>query len=100
MEYVYAALLLHSAKQEISESSVKKVLSASGYSADEMKIKALLASLKEVNIDDAIAKAAIAPVAASGTGSDAGGKKEEKAAPEEAKKTEEEAAQGLAGLFG
>lgn len=98
MEYVYAALLLHSAKQEISEASVKKVLSASGYSADDMKIKALLASLKEVNIDDAIAKAAIAPVAASGS-SDAG-KKEEKAAPEEAKKTEEEAAQGLAGLFG
>lgn len=99
MEYVYAALLLHSAKQEINEGSVKKVLSASGYSADEMKIKALLASLKEVNIDDAIAKAAIAPVAASGN-ADAGGKKEEKAAPEEAKKTEEEAAQGLAGLFG
>ncbi|MBI4043443.1 MAG: 50S ribosomal protein P1 [Candidatus Diapherotrites archaeon] len=99
MEYVYTALLLHSAKKEVSEESVSKVLHAAGIEADHLKAKALVASLKEVNIDDAIAKAAVvaAPAAASG-GAEV--KHDEKKAVEEEKKSEEEAAAGLAGLFG
>ena len=103
MEYVYAAMLLHSAKQDVNEANVKKVLDASGTKADASRIKALVASLKEVNIEEAIAKAAVAPAAAAapaagGQAAAEGKAKEEKA--EEKGKTEEEAAEGLAGLFG
>ena len=54
MEYVYTTLLLHEAKQEINEASVKKVLSAASIRVDEGKVKALVASLADVNIDEAI----------------------------------------------
>lgn len=103
MEYIYAAMLLHSAKQEVNEANVSKVLEATGLKADNAKIKALIASLKDVNIDEAIEKAsamqavAVAPVAAQ-SGETA--KKEKETRKEEDKKTEEEAAEGLAGLFG
>ena len=102
MEYVYAALLLHSAGKDITEDGVKKVLEAAGVSVDEAKVKALVASLDGVNIDEAIEKAAM-PVAAAAPAPAAGGaaeeKKEEKPAEDE-KKSEEEAAAGLSALFG
>ncbi|MDP2666569.1 MAG: 50S ribosomal protein P1 [Candidatus Diapherotrites archaeon] len=100
MEYVYAAMLLHSAKQEINESAVMKVLEAAGITADAARVKALVASLQNVNIDEAISKAAVvaAPASAPAAGGDA--KAEAKAEPKEEKKTEEEAAAGLASLFG
>ena len=54
MEYVYASLLLHYAGKPINEENVRKVLEAAGIAIDEVKIKALVAALKEVNIDEAI----------------------------------------------
>ncbi len=101
MEYVYAALLLHAAGKEINEDNVKKVLEAAGVSVDDAKVKALVASLEGVNIDEAIEKAAM-PVAAAAPAAapaQAEEKKEEKSEEEE-KKTEEEAAAGLSALFG
>ncbi len=96
MEYVYAALMLHGASQEISEENVKKIVGATGASVDELKVKQLVAALQGVNIDEAIKQAAVAAVAAP-----AGEKKEEK---KEEKKdeaaSEEQAAAGLAALFG
>lgn len=103
MEYIYAAMLLHKAKKEINEESVKKVLEAAGVAVDEARVKALVASLANVNIEEAIEKAA-APVAAPVAAAPAGGeaKKEEKKQPsaEEEKKKEEQAAAGLGALFG
>ena len=64
MEYVYSALLLHSAGKSVDEAGVKKVIEATGSTADTSKIKALVASLKDVNIDEAIKKASIMQVAA------------------------------------
>ncbi|NAZ33928.1 MAG: 50S ribosomal protein P1, partial [Pyrobaculum sp.] len=64
MEYIYGALLLHYAKQEINEENLAKVLQAAGLSPDEVRIKTLVAALKEVNIEEAIKSAAFAPVAA------------------------------------
>ena len=96
MEYVYSALLLHSAKQPISEDNVKKVLSGAGIQADEGKIKALVASLEGVNIDEAIKNAAVA-VAAPAAGAAAPVKEEPK---EDESKKAEEAAAGLSALFG
>ena len=96
---IYVALLLHKAGKEINESNIKKILEAAGVKADDTKIKALVASLEGVNIDDAIKQAAVAPVAAVPVA--AGGaqpKREEK--KEEEKKAVDEAAVGLGALFG
>lgn len=108
MEYVYAAMLLHKAEQKVDESSMKKVLEAAGVEADASRIKALVAALDGVDIDEAVKSAAVAPAAtapAPAAGGDApaeGGDKEE---AEEKKKEEddssdEEAAAGLGALFG
>ena len=94
MEYTYAALLLHKLGQEVSEDNLKKVISATGATVDESKVKVLVASLKDVNIDEQLANASIAAAPASGG---------EAEAPKEEKKKEEpkaEAAEGLASLFG
>ena len=97
MEYVYAALLLHSAKQPVSEDNVKKVLSTAGLQADTGKVKSLVSSLEGVNIEEAIKQAAVATVAAAPA---AAGKNEEKKDEVSEEKKEEEAAAGLAALFG
>ncbi len=66
MKYVYAALLLHSSAQPVTEENVKKVVIAAGGQAEEAQVKALVAALSEVNIDEALksASAMAAPVAA------------------------------------
>ena len=102
MEYIYAALLLHKAGKKVDENGVKAVLTAAGVAANESRIKALVSALDGVNIDEAISKAAIAPVAAAATPAAAGhaapAKEEHK---EEDKKQEEESGMaGLGALFG
>ncbi len=100
MEYIYASMLLHSAKQHVNEANVKKVLEAAGVKPEEGRVKALVSALDGVDIDAAIKEAAVpmmaAPVAVAPTHS--GG--HAPAAKKEEKKSEEEAAVGLAGLFG
>ncbi len=109
MEYVYASLLLHQAKKAVDEASLKSVLTAAGIEADDTRIKALVASLKEVNIDDAIKSAAIPaamPAAASGgeasaaTPATKGEKKGKKEGKKEEGASEEEVSAGLGALFG
>ncbi len=100
MEYIYAALLLDTAGKEINEKNIMEVVKAAGASPDEAQAKAIVASLKDVNIKDVIKNAqsmqmSAAPAAA--PAAHAAPKKEEK---KEEKKTEEEAVGGLAGLFG
>ena len=105
MEYIYSAMLLHSAGKEITTENIKKVLTAAGVKADESRIKALTASLDGVNIDEAIKSAAIpivaqtAPSGQTSAEGKAGEKKEEKK-KKEPEVTEEEAAAGLGALFG
>ena len=64
MEYVYAAMLLHSAEKEIDENGVSSVLSAAGVDVDGARVKALVTSLGDVDIGEAMATAVAAPVAA------------------------------------
>lgn len=97
MQEVYAALLLHSAKQPINEENLKKVLSSTGSQVDETKLKALVASLDGVNIDEEISKAAVAVAAPAAEGAE---KKKEEAPAEDESKKAEEAAAGLSALFG
>ena len=100
-EYVHAALLLHSAEQKINEKSLTKVLSAAGLKPDAVRVKALVASLDGVNIEEAIKTAATTPTVAVVSPSEEAKEapKEEKKEEEETKK-EEEAIQGLGALFG
>ena len=100
MKYVYAALLLHSSAQPVTEENVKKVITAAGSKVEEAQVKALVAALSEVNIDEALksASAMAAPVAAPAAPTEA--KKEDKKPAEEEKKKEEEALAGLGALFG
>ena len=98
MEYVYAALLLNSAEQEITADAVKKVLTAAGAKPDEARIKALVAALDGVDIKDAISKAA--PVAIAAAPATAAAAPAEKKEEKEDKPSEEEAAAGLGALFG
>ena len=60
MEYVYTAMLLHSAGTEVSAKSVEKVLKAAGVKADKSRAEALVASLEGVDIEEAMATAAVA----------------------------------------
>jgi large subunit ribosomal protein L12 len=101
MEYIYAAMLLHKAGKKVDEGSVKKVLEAAGVHADDARIKALVAALEGVNIEEAIKTAAFAAPAAAPAAPAHGGeakKKEEK--HEEEKPSADEAAAGLGALFG
>ena len=99
MEYVYSAMLLHSAKKEITEANVIKVLQAAGAEVESSKVKALVASLKDVDIEEAIKKAAVQPSMMAVEPAHKGSA-EAKQEPKEDKKTEEEAAEGLGALFG
>ena len=101
MEYVYSALLLHSAKKEINEAHVSAILKAAGVTADSGRIKALVAALDGADIGAAIKNATAMPVAvAAGPAAGAGAAKKEEEKPEEKGVTEEEAAAGLGALFG
>ena len=103
MEYVYAALLLNDAGKEINEKSLIEVVKAAGMEADEARAKAMVASLKDVNIKDVIKNAQTMQVAAAAPAAAAGHAEGEKKPKKEEKDTaaaEAEAASGLAGLFG
>jgi large subunit ribosomal protein L12 len=108
MEYIYSAMLLHSAGKKITDENVKKVLTAAGVKADDARIKALTASLEGVDIEKAIESAAVpvaAAPAAGGAPAPAEGKPEEKKEDKKKKEekeevSEEEAAAGLGALFG
>ena len=96
MEVIYGALLLHKSGTEINETNLKKVLESAGAKVDDSKIKALVASLEGINIEEAIKEAAIVSVAPSASEAPAEKKEEKK----EEKKDDSAAAAGLGSLFG
>ncbi len=109
MENIYAAMLLHKAGKEINEQSVTSVLQAAGITVDSVQVKALVASLSEVNIDEAIKSAPtmMAGPAAAPAASAPAAEQKAAAAPEDKKKKAEEekakeeaALEGLGALFG
>ena len=109
MEYVYAALLLHKLNQEINEENIKNVVKSAGVTPNDVMVKALVAALSEVNIDEALKAAPIvtsqSATAGTASGSTTGpaqgsapASKHEEEKKEE--KKEEEALEGLSALFG
>ena len=102
MEYVYGAMVLHAAGKPITEENLKKVLTAAGTKVDDARVKALVAALEGVNIEQAIATAVAMPSAApaAAPAAPAAEKKKEEKKEEEDKKKAEEAVAGLGALFG
>ncbi|UVE50149.1 50S ribosomal protein P1 [Haloferax larsenii] len=111
MEYVYAALILNETDEEINEENITAVLDAAGVDVEESRVKALVAALEDVDIEEAIETAAAAPAPAAGG---AGGEVETADDDDEADAAEDEAAdedegddedeeadgEGLGALFG
>ncbi|MEM0090463.1 MAG: 50S ribosomal protein P1 [Nitrososphaerota archaeon] len=105
MEYIYAALLLHKAGKPVNEEGIKSILSAAGIQPDDGRVKALVAALSEINIDEVLKSAAAAPFVATATAAPAASaqpeaKPKEEKKEEAKKKEEEEALAGLSALFG
>ncbi len=100
MEYVYAALLLHKLKKEVNETNISSVVKASGTEVNEAQVKALVAALADVNIDDAVKAAPVAVAAAAPAAEAAASEAKEEKKPKEEGKTEEAAMEGLSSLFG
>jgi large subunit ribosomal protein L12 len=102
MEYVYAALMLHKLKKDITEENVTSIVKASGSEVNEAKVKSLVASLADVDIEDAIKAAPVAVAAAPAAAAPAEGGEGKKEKKDEAAsgKSEEKAMEGLSSLFG
>jgi large subunit ribosomal protein L12 len=84
---------------------------AAGVTPDDVRVKALVAALSEVQIDEALKAAPVAvaaaaaaagapPAAGGGAGAAASGGGGAEASPKEEEKKEEEALEGLSSLFG
>lgn len=104
MEYVYAALLIHSSGNAVSDDSISKVLKAAGITPDEVRIKALVAALEGVDIEKVLSSATAVPVAAAAAAPAAAASAGAAAAAEEPEEKKEEAEEsgieGLGALFG
>jgi large subunit ribosomal protein L12 len=105
MEYIYAAMLLHRAGKQINEENLTQVLTAAGVNVDAVRVKALVASLAEINIDEVIKSAPTTmvtpvPTVTSQTSAEAPPKEEKKKKEEEERAKEEAALEGLSALFG
>lgn len=101
MEYVYAALLLHSAGKKVTEEGITAVVKAAGMDVDAVRAKALVSALEGVNIEEAISKAAFAAPAAAAPAAAAPVEAEKPKTDEKTKeKAEESGIEGLGALFG
>lgn len=115
MEYVYAALILNETGEEINEDNLTDVLEAAGVDVEESRVKALVAALEDVDIEEAVEQAAAVPAggaggAAAGGAAEEGGAEADEGGAEEAEAEEAEAeeededegdgGEGLGELFG
>ena len=101
MQYLYSALLLHKADQEINEKAVTKVLKAAGVVADDARVKSLVAALGEIDIEEALATAVMTPSAAPSAApvaSPSADEVEEEEEEEEGEVVDDD--EGLCSLFG
>ncbi len=115
MEYVYSALILNESGAEINEQNLTDVLEAAGVSVEQSRVKALVAALEDVDIDEAVDEAAAVPAGGAAAGGAAAGgaaaveeddDEDEEVEEEEAEEEEEDddddgdAGEGLGELFG
>ena len=103
MEYVYAALLIHSSGKDVSEEGIKTILDAAGITPDDVRIKALVSALEGVDVDSVLSQAStvsapVVPAAAPAT--EAAPAVEEIVEEEKEEEAEESGMEGLGALFG
>ena len=92
MEYVYAALILNESGAEINEDNLTGVLEAANVDVEQSRVKALVAALEDVDIDEAVEEAAAVPAGGAAAGGAAAGADETEADDEdEEEETEAEA---------
>lgn len=104
MIYVYAAMLLHKAGKPVDEENLAKVVGAAGVNPDPVRVKALVASLADVDIDEAIKSSPTFSTVTTAPAPTLVPAKEtkpvdEKKKEEDQKKKEEAAIEGLGALF-
>ncbi len=99
METIYAALILHKAQKDITETNIEKILKAADVNVDKAQLTKVVAGLKEADIETIINSAAATPV----MGVPAASAEPKKGAPKKAKKEEEEEEEaeptGIGSLF-
>ena len=111
MEYVYAALILNETGEEINEDNITGVLEAAGVDVEESRVKALVAALEDVDIEEAIETAAAAPAAGAAAGGSADESSEDESSEDDTEEADEDEAaeeeeddddggEGLGELFG
>ena len=116
MEYVYAALILHETGEEISEDNLTGVLEAAGVDVEESRVKALVAALEDVDVEEAIETAAAVPAGGASAGAaaqdtteeaddgddgdDGGDEAEAEADDDDDDEDDEDGGEGLGELFG
>ncbi|MEM0366611.1 MAG: 50S ribosomal protein P1 [Acidilobaceae archaeon] len=103
--YLHAALALHYAGKKITEENLRSVIEALGLSVDDVRVKMLVASLSEINLDEVLkhastAASVAAPVAAPAATSVAVEQPKEEKKEEEKKEEEVDLSAGLESLFG
>ena len=87
MEYIYAAMILHTTEQDINEENVTKILEAAGADVDESRVKALIAALEDVDIEEAMETTAMAAApAAAAPAAEAAAEEEEEEEEEEGRR--------------
>jgi large subunit ribosomal protein L12 len=110
MEYVYAALILNESGAEINEKNLTNVLEAASVDVEESRVKALIAALEDVDIDQAVEDAAAVPATTGGAApatdesaddeDEAEEQKEVEQEDEDEDEDEDDAGEGLGELFG
>ncbi|MFB6118343.1 50S ribosomal protein P1 [Halosegnis sp.] len=93
MEYVYAALILHETGEEINEDNLTGVLEAAGADVEESRVKALVAALEDVDIEEAVEQAAAVPAGGAGGAAAAEAEADETEAEEAEEEADEEEAE-------
>ncbi|MFB6204311.1 MAG: 50S ribosomal protein P1 [Candidatus Nanohaloarchaea archaeon] len=103
MELVYAALTLHEAGKEVNEDNLQAIVDAADLDVDDSEVKALVAALEDVDIEEAMETAVATGAAPATSGGEESAEEEEEEAEEEEEEeeeaSEEEAAEGLGELF-
>ncbi len=114
MEYVYAALILNESGEELNENNLTGVLEAASVDVEQSRVKALVAALEDVDIDDAVAEATAVPATTGAAAGGAAAESDVEAAEDEEEEAETEevdegddddddegdAGEGLGELFG
>jgi len=102
MELIYAALTLHEAGKEVNEDNLESIVEAADLDVEDSEVKALVAALEDVDIEEAMETAVAAGGAAAAPAADDSSEEaedEEEEEEEEDDSSEEDAAAGLGSMF-